>query len=271
MQRFVHGLAILLALATNAHAQQAGAQEERQAKIDKDETGIIGVLAAQNCFTSGSGVTFLKVCITENGNISFLESPAGKVHINSREGYAVCSVDLGIFTVFGFDMNIAAEGWGPAIVSDNKRIITRTTLDGMFQLKQTFTVLPAAPGVDVKMELKNLSQTTFHDVMIARYFDGDIDGQPVNEYSHTNGAVWGLYLHGLMLNPAPVANVNFSSMMAKFADWDPLGSGPKTGRGCFTNLAPFNSSGDYVGGIRAGWGEIKPGQTKTVTFHYRRF
>src|ERR1700733_2753367 len=44
-------------------------------------------------FTSGSGQTFLKFCVTVNGNITQLQSPAGYEHIREgryQEGYAIC-------------------------------------------------------------------------------------------------------------------------------------------------------------------------------------
>ena len=272
MKRFVHGLIILGALVATTHAQQATEQgnEGHQAKIDKDAPGIIAVLAAENCFTSGSGQTFLKVCITENGNISWLESPAGWVHLKAREGYAVCSYDASM-TVHGFDVNMAAEGWGPATVADNKRIITRTSLDGMIELKQTFTIVPAARGVDVKMEMKNLSPVTLQGLQATRYFDGDIDGVAENEYSHTGDSVWGREGRVLMLAPATVANANFYPITVPYSDWNPFGASFQFARGCQANLAPSGVTGDYVGGVTTQFGPLKSGQTKSVTLYYRRY
>lgn len=274
MKHYVHGLIILLGLTAAAHAQQATEQENqgRQAKIDKDAPGIIAVLAAENCFTSGSGMSFLKVCITVNGNISWLESPAGFVHIKSREGYAVCSVNSGTLTVHGFDVNTAAEGWGAPIVSDNKRIITRTSLGGMVQLKQTFTVVPTGPGVDVKMEIKNLSPVVLDEVAVTRYFDGDIDGSTTNMYDQIpSWSVWGRYLHGLMLSPAPTPSHGFEPIMTTFAQWNPLGTGAREGRTCYSSPAPSGFLGDYVGGMFAARYALMPGKTHVVTLHYRRF
>ena len=273
MKRFAHGLVVFgMLTATTTGAPQATGlgQEGRQAAIDKDAPGIIAVLAVENCFTSGSGDTFLKVCITENGNISWIESPAGAVHLKAREGYAVCSYDVA-FTVHGFDVNMAAEGWGPSIVSDNKRIITRTSLDGLIELKQTFTIVPAERGVDVKMDLKNLSPTTLPGLMLARYFDGDINGQTSNEYSHTGDTIWGRSSDGLLLTPAPVANVYTYLVSAPYSDWNPFGATKQLARGCEVSLAPSGVTGDYVGGLIATLGAVKPGKTKSLTLHYRRF
>jgi hypothetical protein len=274
MKRFAHGLVVLGMLgATTTGAQQATGQgqEGSQAKIDKDAPGIIAVLSTENnCFTSGSGQTFLKVCITENGNISWLESPAGARHITTREGYAVCTYDAA-YTVHGFDVNMAAEGWGPSIVSENKRIITRTSLDGLIELKQTFTVVPAERGVDVKMELKNLSPATLQGLMLARYFDGDIDGQIVNEYSHTGETIWGKSSRGLLLTAAPLASAYTYLVSAPYSDWNPVGTSKQLARGCEVSLAPSGVTGDYAGGLIATLGAVKPGKSKSVTLHYKRF
>ena len=274
MRRFVHGfIALGLLTATSISAQQGGERpgEGHQAQTDKDDPGIIAVLAVDNCFTSGSGDTFLKVCITENGNISWLESPAGAVHLKTREGYAICSYDTSL-TVHGFDVGTAAEGWGAPTVSDNKRIITRTSLDGMIQLKQTFTVLPAVSGVDVKMEIKNLSLIVLPDLVVQRYFDADVDGTPTNQFFRSSTSAWGMTTaRGLMLTPTPVATIkDLRSTTTPFSDWNPLGAFGLA-KECGSVGAASGSAGDYVGGVKAIWSNVKPGQTKSLTLHYRQF
>ena len=80
---FMMLLAATLAPAATGQAfGQVLANAQGQAK-DKNAvtTQAIITLAPQRCFSSGSGTTFLKVCITDNGNISWFESPAGKVHL----------------------------------------------------------------------------------------------------------------------------------------------------------------------------------------------
>ncbi len=280
MQRFVQGFIILLALAAPpaSFAQEASevrelAPAERQATGRDKDAGLeqgLAALVPETCFASGSGATLLKVCITVNGNISWLESPAGVVHIRNREGYAVCSFSS-VNTVYGFDANVASDGWGPATVSDNKRIITRTSLDGMIQIKQTFTIIPQARGVDVKMEIKNLSPLLIEGVVVSRYFDGDIDDQQVNQYFHTGESVWGTKQRGLLLTGAPSPSVEFSPKATTFSEWDPLGGGSQFARGCSANLAFSGATGDYVGGLSMSLHSLKAGQTKSVILHYRRF
>src|SRR5262245_38445752 len=58
-----------------------------EAKLELPSSLEFSALLAPQCFQSGSGLRFLRVCVTERGNISHFESPAGKVHIGStREG-----------------------------------------------------------------------------------------------------------------------------------------------------------------------------------------
>src|SRR5712692_10533059 len=61
-----------------------------------------GVNATSTCsftFTSGVNNTFLKYCVTVNGNITQLETPLGHEHIAVGafgEGYGVCDTTTGI-------------------------------------------------------------------------------------------------------------------------------------------------------------------------------
>jgi hypothetical protein len=198
MKRLLRNAIMLMSLAA---AGQAFAQHlaNGQGQVnDKNAVNAqaITMLAPQRCFSSGSGWTFLKICITDNGNISWFESPAGKIHLQNREGYSVCSNLNGAnpATVHGFDANIAANGWGTAVVSQPNGagtlplLITRQSLDGYVQLKQTFTINSSQRGVDVRIDIKNISGLVLPSVVMTRYFDGDIDGNAQNQAFFT---AWG--------------------------------------------------------------------------------
>src|SRR5215470_4135808 len=116
MKQFLHSLIVLMALAA---AVQAFAQGQAQ---DKNTIALqqgVQPLVNQRCYTSGSDSnrSYLKVCITDNGNLSYFESPKGYVHLSDREGYAVCSGSEYNWDVHGFDVNIASDGWSPATIS----------------------------------------------------------------------------------------------------------------------------------------------------------
>src|SRR5215813_11448846 len=162
------GLLFAAALLTAAVSGQAFASEQsKNEKTINDKNAVSAeariMLAAQQCFSSGSGWTLVKVCITDNGNVSYFESPAGFIHLNGREGYALCTdTGNGRWQVNGFDVNYASNGWSLSTVSQPNGggtfplIITRLTLDGLYQLKQTFTSNWSERGIDVKIELTNL-------------------------------------------------------------------------------------------------------------------
>lgn len=47
----------------------------------------------QSTFTTGAGPTYLQFCVTQNGNITEFQSPAGVEHIRKgdyNEGYGIC-------------------------------------------------------------------------------------------------------------------------------------------------------------------------------------
>jgi len=153
---------ILIGSSATALAQDDHARAQRDAeKAMETETAVrarnLVATAAltQQCFTFGSpagsaddrlGKTFLKVCITNHGNISYFESPSGQVHISGpREGYAVCSGISGY--VHGFDVGMAESNWSePKMVQPNGPgtlpiKITRTSLDGRVELRRS----PSSP------------------------------------------------------------------------------------------------------------------------------
>jgi hypothetical protein len=294
MKRFVPGtlIALLLAATGAADAQENEGQspedrqkqqKEEKAALDAQGLAAMGLAAlAPQCFTSGSGATFLKVCITERGNVSHFEAPAGQVHLQTREGYVVCSSFFEELGVHGFDAGSAQEGWAAATVSQPNGlgklplIITRNSLDGLVRLKQTFNVIPGEREVFVTMEVKNRSAvTTLPDVELDRYFDGDVNNQRLNTYRSTNQSVSGLPqllgspLHGLMLTQAP-SNAAISPSVGQiqtFAEWDPNGTSFQGARFCRGSSGVFDNE-DLVGRFITSFGNIAPGKTKSVTYRY---
>ena len=186
MKKHLYSITVLLAIAAcgQAFAEEQNGQEKELTDKNAVSRQALGVLAAQQCFTSGSGTTFLKICITDNGNISWFESPAGYVHLQNREGYAVCSggVPGNGATVHGFDANIASGGWGGPTVSQPNGsgtlplIITRKSLDGVIQLTQTFTLNTPEREVNVKIDVKNTSALILDSVYLSPVLRRDAKG-----------------------------------------------------------------------------------------------
>jgi hypothetical protein len=253
---------------------------------DKNALTLPGLAAVTSqCFTSGdptgaNGVTFFKVCISSHGNISIFESPAGKIHLQTREGYALCSNDESI--VHGFDAGTAEQGWGePAITQPNPGklplTIVRVSQDGMFRLTQTFTMDGPAREVIVVMTVKNLSAATISGMYLDRYFDGDLDGDAQGDHYDTasDGVLGresvidaGTGNFGLMLTQ-DASNFRSEAHPQTFGDWNPNGSGKQLARTCRGNLA-FGPPSDFVGRLAVDLGAIRSGQSKVVTFRYKR-
>ena len=299
MKRYLsHALiAMVMGVGGLAFAQQDGRQSDadRDKKLEANDALAFQALATEpQCFTSGSpagspndpfGRTFFKVCITERGNISELESPAGKTQIvSAREGYAVCS-GINADTVHGFDAGIAEDGWGiPTVTQSNgpgtlPLVIRRDSLDGKVRLTQTFTINTGAREIQVAMAVKNLTASTL-SLLVARYFDGDIEGTSSDDrYDLTRDSVWGTpkstnsVATGLMLTQNASSIGGSLSIVEKFSDWTPSGSSFQNARKCnaIGHQAVPTLAGDFVGRLVVDPGPMNPGQTRTVTYRYRRF
>lgn len=138
--------------------------------------------SAYSCFatfSTGAGPTLFKWCVSQNGNVVSLESPAGKEHIyegSITEGYGVCDL---LTKVEYFDYaQSGAVGWGfPTIAQPNGAntlplTITRRTDDGMWTLAQSFAYLPAERIVRVTMRLEN-NAGIVKRAYLARFVDLD--------------------------------------------------------------------------------------------------
>jgi len=284
--------------------------EDTQKSIETEQALRAHALTAlapvtSQCFTSGSpagsendplGRTFLKVCITNHGNISYLESPAGKVQINTREGYVVCSGDFSGSFVHGFDAGVAEDGWFEPTVSQPNGPgtlplkVTRITLDGRIELNQTFTTVKDDREVQVQMDVKNrMPATSLQFVRVDRYFDGDIDGSATNDqWDQTAESIWaseptndfgapvnnGLMLTHLSSTAKALPGLGSRTSVPSsqlFNDWNPNAGGRQLARTC-TGPSTVSLFGfDGVGRVSTLLGDLAPGQTRTVTYRYRRF
>jgi hypothetical protein len=271
-------------LAASAWAESPRGREDdaaREKRAFDVAAPVFESLPAEYCFTSGNAFDpdYLKFCVSPRGHITHFESPLGLTHIAGGEGYVLCADDDNYVAV-GFDAGIAEGGWGDPSVSQPggagtlPLVVTRTSLDGRVLLKQTFTRNAAERGVDVKMDVKNVSAVPLSHVLLDRYFDADIAGSASNDFwdrSNTE-AVWATDRpqgNMLLLTSAPPAFGTVIGTAETFADWSPFGS-RQSSRGCVPYVTIY-SKFDGVGRVERVFGAIDPGVTKTVTFRYRRF
>ena len=197
---------ILLALSLGAFAANPGGiyrDPEPQAAVAQKnaaQAASHSPMTTTTCsftFTSGSGDTFQKFCVTANGNISQFETPQGHEHIavgQIGEGYGICDLESRAeyfdYAEFGESFN-----WGsPSVVNQTPTSVTiaRTTADGIWTLTQTITqVGGSTPSVKVGMALKNNSTIT-RSATILRYADVDADGVFSNNVDMTfvSASIW---------------------------------------------------------------------------------
>lgn len=146
-------------------------------------------------FTSGHDESFLKFCVTTNGNIIQLETPRGHEHLlfasTIGEGYGLCDtagIDYSDYADFGDSGN-----WNPATVvsQDPKSVkIARTTSDGLWTLTQTFRLVAGTPpSVGIDMTVTNNSDIE-RDLILFRYANINADGLLQNNLDATRDSTF---------------------------------------------------------------------------------
>jgi hypothetical protein len=160
-----------------------------QHKESDSSTAPLSPLSSDVCafnFSSGANNTLLTYCVTQNGNVINVDTPAYQHQIFTREGYGIC--DINSNTEY-FDYSDAGDttNWNPAIVlshSATKVKIARTTSDGIWTLTQTITQVAPTSTVKVSMTLKNNTAVN-REAQLSRYADIDADGSTPNTVDST--------------------------------------------------------------------------------------
>jgi len=266
---------VMLAMQTRSFAGSLQGKEAGQNK-----GGTISPNATSKCkftFTSGADNTFIKYCVTANGNITQFESPEGHEHIqvfDVVEGYGICDFTDADHNVSYFDYADQGDSrnWGLVTVLSNtaKSIkLARTTSDGFWTLTQTIAeVTGSAPAAQITMALKNNTGKD-RDVVLLRTVDVDADGQISNNLDATLSSAFGWnssiseHGYGLVLQDAGTTQ---SGLFLGTALPTPNSPDP-----CMvdTSLGPFTNTD---GTILMEYGLIIPkGGTKTVKLAYRAF
>jgi len=226
-------------------------------------------------FTSGANLSFLKYCVTENGNITQLETPEGQEHINvgpdgvNGEGYGICDTDANVeyddYAEFGDTGN-----WNlPSVIGHSAKMvkIARTTADGAWTLTQTISqIAGGSPSVKIVMALKNNAKVT-KTAFLIRYADVDADGLFDNNLDATleSAFAWNSVSAG---NPFGLALQNVGTPQAGFllgfVQAAPAGPPP-----CNIQSAdgPLTNTDGSVG--IAYVLKVPPGTSKTVTVAYK--
>src|ERR1035438_2380533 len=240
--------AVVLTLSSLALAQHKGQQQQA-----RPEGALVGdsTTTCSATFTSGTGLTATKFCVTVNGNIpQFSVGGEEMIQVGAyQEGYGFCDTTSGIsyYDYAEYD----SGNWGaPTFThSGNVVTVTRLTSDGIWSLKQTITNLPAnatGPGsAKVSMALKNLSGVS-RTAYLYRYTDVDADGDiGGNDFDFTAETAYGLE-PGLNLGLASTNNTfNYTIGQIAYAQNTSSGPDPCSPLG-FVAPQPFTGDGSIV-------------------------
>jgi len=228
----------------------------------------------QSTYTSGSGVTFFRFCVTANGNITELQSPVGFEHIrvgSPSEGYGVCD---NATKVRYYDYVGDSGNWNDAVITQPggpntfPLKVTRTASDGSFTLTQAFSQKTNERIAKIAMTLKNngSSSKTFSLVRFANVNANNGGNVGIlNNFDSGADAAWGYnsVLFGVRLSTVPTTLEH-----AGFVDMSNDGPDP-----CFPGSSsppqqPFYGDG---GVIMAYVLAVPAGQSATVNVEYKRF
>ncbi len=268
-------LVVILTLAGQSFAQSRQTKPEPGA-ISPDATNV-----CQSTFTSGSGQTYFQFCVTVNGNITELQSPAGYEHIrigSVNEGYAIC--DFGTTTGTETKYYDYADGgdsgnWQAPVTTQPGGVntfplkIVRTTSDGVYTLTQTFTRDTVEPTVKIAMTLKNNTKAA-RDFALVRYADIDANNGDNNEtdlFDFSHDAAWGynngFNLYGVMLFTVPTNVAHFGFVQSTYQIPDPCGP---------VNNLPASTPWSGDGSVGFEWNNtLNNAKSIAVTAEYRRF
>jgi len=287
---FLAATAFALLAAASASAQDGVRQSLSKSKQAQDV--VASPDATQSCsytFTSGSGISYLKFCVTANGNIVQFESPVNVEQISQPavdgyEGYGICDLSTGnAYYDYAYE---DSGNWGTATTvsqSSTSVEIARTTSDGLWTLTQTITSNSGtSPYAKVAMALKNNSGKT-KSAYLLRFagfvpWDFGSTGSLLENYDGTNESTFGyiaaatpghsLYF-GLMLqnignaSPASALTSNVGFPQDTTGGPEPCKPTAQENSGTVVNN---EGSGVYWYGL-----SLKASQTVTVTDRYLSF
>jgi len=226
-------------------------------------------------YTSGSSNTYLRYCVTVNGNIIELETPQGHEQIEFGtigEGYGICNetpaTEYHDYAGFGDSGNWAA----PTLLSHTATSvkIARTTSDGDWTLTQTITQVAPTSSIKIVMALRN-NTSTARVAYLLRYADVSADGRFLNTLDSTLNTVAGWNTSGSS-NPYGLQLQNVGT--PPFSFWSGYAQNiPDGPNAC-------NFAGNYVGGplvatngslVMAYVGTVPAHGTRAATLTYRAF
>ena len=255
-------------------------------EIDKGSGAIPRSTVVKASFANGSGNNFLGVKVSDHGNLTSFESPAGQEQVfGGREGYAVCSNNGS--THNGHDTGDVEGGFAAPTFSQPNGAgtfpltVTRRTTDGKFQLTQVWATPDAVEkDVTVTMTLKNISSATIEGVLLSRSGDFDVGDQSADRGARTNDSAWlwddatlvsppgGLMLTALSFGTSHLTGIETASTWV--GDGTQTHPGSRQGCGADRVNTPTTTASDLTMKVFYLFGNMSAGQSRTVKFEYGR-
>ena len=262
-------LALVITVVPSMGFAQQGQETARAMAIISPD----GTSTCASTYSFGSGNTFFKFCVTNNGNITQFESPVGVEHIRNgtfAEGYSVCDVNA---NKQYYDYADAGDSgnWGAPVKTQPggpntfPLTIKRTTTDGLFTLTQTFSRVTGERIVKIGTTLKN-NVPVAKPVHLIRFADVDANGVFSNYVDQGVEAACGYnpFQYGLMLYVATSTVNHFANSLnfggGQFADSCSLPGN--------SSVTPALEDGSIYAGYNFSLGA---NAAKTVAFEYKRF
>jgi hypothetical protein len=230
---------ILLALCSLSYAQSPGGANPNEAAAllaqkNAAENASHSQFSPAECsftFASSTGHTFLKYCVTVNGNITSFESPQSHEQLNAGfagEGYGLCDFTPGTASYNDYGGFGDSGNFGPAsVVNQNANLvkIARTTSDDIWTLTQTISqVAGVFPAAKIVMTLTNNSAIVRRGNLL-RYADVDSAGLFQNSFDATDNSAFG-WNPALQGNGSGLMLQDIGNSAFHFAYTQTLASGP---------------------------------------------
>ena len=226
--------------------------------------GVISVesLPCAYTFTSGSGPSFFKWCLTSDGNIGWIESPMGSQHVYA-EGYAVCWAQGGMnYWDYGNDQS----GFSPPVIvsgctTGSACTLRRDTADGRFRLKMVFTPNKSEREINIVHTLTNLSAQSVSEITVARQADFDMNNDAADDsFGSSDLSIW-------MIQGRPrigLSRLTFTGVSSASLGY----GGPNLSANPCGLLAPTGD--DLAIGQTYSFSKLASQQNKSVKWQYRR-
>jgi hypothetical protein len=262
-------LALVVTLVPNLHGQQ------RQTATAQVAPNPDAPDFCSHQFTVGSGNNSLQYCVSDNGNITALETPFGHTMIGAGgEGYGLCQESPA--TEYHDYASSISSNWNAAQIlskSGSTIKISRTTSDGNWTLVQTITKVAASTSIKVVMGLTN-NQSVDKVAYLLRFADIDPDGD-ATQSSLAGGSVQSAWSWDFTTNAWHRGLQLLNSTKSPFGYQQGFAYGLNSGPNACAFAFNANPNGVAGGGgantsiSYAYAGPVAAHQTLTVTMTYR--